>query len=355
MKSSLNFENSFLTTITFRMPTQAMLMAAGFGTRMKPFSDLSVKSLLPVMGIPLLQYALRSLDAAGVNRYVMNLHHLAADAKSGASLLEPRLLFSDESREILGSGGALRHAAPLFEPGKPFFYVNPDVLCDIDWNALSERHHMLRKKNGVNLTLALSLKSSVRGKYREIFYDLGSGLITGLGELREACPFFISAAVIEPEALDWLPQEGPADFVQSVLVPAVTAKKAGFQLLSDVIWYDIGSAELWMKTHLALIQRLETSHFPSNRSSDWKREIEKHNVKIAPRVWASRRSIKKAQSVGSMTGPIYLDSDQHYSIKSRLGPQLVLYDSQSDESPTVDVYSNAIRFRGKTFQSDQCD
>jgi MurNAc alpha-1-phosphate uridylyltransferase len=108
-------------------PKTAMVMAAGFGTRLRPLTDTVPKPMVKVMGRPMIDVVLDRLAEAGVERAVVNLHHLGhvirdhlKDRKS------PRLLFSEES-EILETGGGIRKALPLL--GKePFFTVNAKII-----------------------------------------------------------------------------------------------------------------------------------------------------------------------------------------------------------------------------------
>lgn len=88
--------------------TQAMLMAAGLGTRLMPFTERAPKALLPVLGVPIAQFALDSLARAGVDRVVANVHHHASAAKQGLAQLDrgdADFFVSDESERLLGSAG----------------------------------------------------------------------------------------------------------------------------------------------------------------------------------------------------------------------------------------------------------
>src|SRR4051794_13663614 len=103
-----------------------MLMAAGRGTRLRPFTDLAPKPLLPLLGVPMAQFAVDALAQAGVPRIVANIHHHAAATRAGFAALDlagTELVFSDESAELLGSAGGIQKASPLLGEG-PFFLMN---------------------------------------------------------------------------------------------------------------------------------------------------------------------------------------------------------------------------------------
>ncbi|MFH1531737.1 MAG: sugar phosphate nucleotidyltransferase [Pseudomonadota bacterium] len=110
-----------------------MILAAGYGTRMRPLTDHLAKPLLPVGRTTLLERTLSWMAAGGLSRVVLNLHHLPDQVRAYAEAVAPEgleLLFSHEE-EILGSGGGIGKAATLFR-GEHVLVVNGDVLFDLD-------------------------------------------------------------------------------------------------------------------------------------------------------------------------------------------------------------------------------
>src|SRR5262245_43613180 len=95
-------------------PTRAMVLAAGFGVRMRPLTDRMPKPLVPVAGRPLLDHVLDKLAAAGVGEAVVNVHYLGQQIiDHTASRTSPRVIISDERNEVLGTGGGVVKALPL--------------------------------------------------------------------------------------------------------------------------------------------------------------------------------------------------------------------------------------------------
>ena len=114
---------------------QAMVFAAGLGTRLKPLTDRMPKALVPVGGEPLLRRVLRRLDSAGAGRVVVNVHHFAgqiADYLSANANFGMDIRVSDESARLLDTGGGLRKAAPLFSPDAPVLIHNVDIMSNVD-------------------------------------------------------------------------------------------------------------------------------------------------------------------------------------------------------------------------------
>ena len=109
-------------------PRRAMVLAAGFGARMRPLTNRVPKPLIEIGGKPLLDHVLDRLAAAGVESAVVNVHHLAEQIeKHLAERKTPRIVISDERKKLLDTGGGVAKA--LGELGEaPFFHVNADTI-----------------------------------------------------------------------------------------------------------------------------------------------------------------------------------------------------------------------------------
>lgn len=110
------------------VPRTAMVLAAGFGERMRPLTDRMPKPMVEVAGKPLLDHVLDRLAEAGVETAVLNVHYLADQIeKHVARRTKPRVVISDERVQILGTGGGVVKALPQLGTG-PFFHVNSDSI-----------------------------------------------------------------------------------------------------------------------------------------------------------------------------------------------------------------------------------
>ena len=89
---------------------QAMILAAGLGTRLKPLTDTMPKALVPVDGVPLLDLNIRKLAAQGYDRFVVNVHHFSQQIIDHVAEMEENILISDETAELLETGGGLMPA-----------------------------------------------------------------------------------------------------------------------------------------------------------------------------------------------------------------------------------------------------
>jgi len=121
---------------------QAMILAAGLGTRLKPLTDTMPKALVPVGGKPLLEWNIRKLQAQGYDRFVINIHHFAQQIRDYVAQQDyaPLVHFSDETSQLLETGGGLKHAQNLFSDEEPILIHNVDILDNVDYGWFARQH-----------------------------------------------------------------------------------------------------------------------------------------------------------------------------------------------------------------------
>lgn len=118
---------------------QAMIFAAGLGTRLKPLTDTMPKALVPVGGQPLLWHVIQKLKAAGFGRIVINVHHFAqqiVDYLKANNNFDIDIRISDETEILLETGGGIKKALSLFDSQSPILIHNVDILSNIDLAAI---------------------------------------------------------------------------------------------------------------------------------------------------------------------------------------------------------------------------
>lgn len=138
-----------------------MIFAAGMGTRLKPFTDNHPKALAQVNGVPLLERNIKYLQSYGIKDFVINIHHfggqilafLGENDNFGANIE-----ISNESDELLETGGGLLFAKRFLENEKTFLIMNVDILTDLNITNLINIHEL---KGGM-VTLAVSDRDSTR-------------------------------------------------------------------------------------------------------------------------------------------------------------------------------------------------
>ncbi len=138
-----------------------MILAAGLGTRLKPFTDHHPKALAKVNGKSLLEINIVNLQRFGIRDVIVNVHHFAdqieqvlADNNGFGSQVQ----VSDERAEVLETGGGLKKAIPLLRDTEDILVMNVDMLSDLDLNRMILQHKM----STALATLAVQQRSSSR-------------------------------------------------------------------------------------------------------------------------------------------------------------------------------------------------
>ena len=125
------------------MSKQAMIFAAGLGTRLKPLTDTMPKALVRVGGEPLLRHVVLRLKDAGYTHIVVNVHHFAQqiiDYLVANDHFGIDIRISDEREALLETGGGIKKAIPLFDAETPLLIHNVDILDNVDYEWFYRQH-----------------------------------------------------------------------------------------------------------------------------------------------------------------------------------------------------------------------
>jgi N-acetyl-alpha-D-muramate 1-phosphate uridylyltransferase len=232
------------------MPKRAIVLAAGLGTRMRPYNGTIPKPLVKVGGKPLIDHALDRLAEAGVQRAVVNVHYLAdALERHLASRKKPQIVISDERGTLLGTGGGIAKALPKVGDA-PFFLVNSDTL----WlDGIKPNFIRLAEAFDAGEMDALLLLAPTASS---IGYD-GSGdfAMEPNGRLRrraerEVLPFVYAGAAILSPALFADAPTGP--FALTLLFDRAGERGRLFGLRLDGVWMHVGTPEAVAEADAAL-------------------------------------------------------------------------------------------------------
>lgn len=175
---------------------QAMVLAAGLGTRMRPITETIPKPLIEVAGKTLLDHGLDALADAGVSKAAVNVHYLPEQIEVHVAVRDlPQVTISDEREELLDSGGGVKHARQYLHDGA-LIILNADSFW-IDGAA-----HNLEAMRGVWDTSRMDMLLLVANKKDAVGFDGagdflmdGNGRLTRRGEAAEA-PFVYAGAII---------------------------------------------------------------------------------------------------------------------------------------------------------------
>lgn len=230
-------------------PGAAMVLAAGLGTRMRPYTDETPKPLIRVAGKPLMDYALDRFAAAGVPRAVVNVHYLADQIETHlAGRAAPEILIADERAQLLETGGGLKKARALLGQSLrdgAIFCTNTDAILIDQSNggegieACSALSHIWDSARMDALLLLVPIARTSGYDGRGDFDYAADGQISL--RTQEAAPYvFTGLQIIAASLIDEGP-EGP--FSTRVLWDLAAARGRLFGVLYEGDWLHVGDPE----------------------------------------------------------------------------------------------------------------
>lgn len=227
----------------------ALLLAAGLGSRLRPLTDHRPKALVEVDGRTLLEINIQKMGRLGIDRVVVNVHHFADLMKEFLTrhVWPVEVAISDESDLLLDTGGALKKAAPLFHGDRPVLIHNVDILTTLDIDALLRQH----RTNGDLATLAVSQRNTARQLLSDSegrlcgWHNRTDGSTLWAGEPATHCRqwAFSGVAIVAPELFDLLPE---ADHPYPVIPQYLNLSKQHLVTLfshNAGDWLDVGKPE----------------------------------------------------------------------------------------------------------------
>lgn len=228
----------------------AMILAAGLGTRLRPHTEDTPKALIEVGGVTMLERVARQLEEAGADRVIINAHHFPEQIQSfvDAELMKLRadFLLSVEPDAPLGTGGGLANAGPLFLADEPFFLHNIDIITDFDLEAMYAAH----EESGALVTLAVNQRDTQRFFLfdEQGFYGRDNE-ISGKKEIvREPVGdtlriAFAGVHVISPDLLDLITEQGTFDIGSLYVRLAGEGHRILPYDMTEAMWLEMGNPE----------------------------------------------------------------------------------------------------------------
>lgn len=221
---------------------KGFILAAGLGTRLKPITDTIPKALVEVNGKTLLERTIEKLLKADVDEIIINVHHFADQIETflGTRDFGIPIYISDERKEVLGSGGALKHAEKLLHGDEPFLVHNVDVISDIDLLDML----YLYQNSKASAVLAVRQRDTKRMLCFDEDHHLCGWKNKETGELkgRDGIELAFSGIhLIHPELLKRLPK-GKSSIIDLYLEIAKSGTILAYDH-SDGEWMDVGTPE----------------------------------------------------------------------------------------------------------------
>lgn len=219
---------------------RAMVLAAGFGTRLRPYTLQRPKPLFPVLDTPILLHTLTQLRRNGVEGIVVNAHHLREQIKAMLRDHDDVLVQMEEME--LGTGGGLRLAQGYFADA-PFLAVNGDIVHDLDLAAVYQGHCA----SDAEVTMVLHDCP----RFNNVRVDAVGRIVGFSGPAREGERLlaFTGVQVLNPAVLSLIPE---GVFYNSIDCYAELLKHGGTiraWIVSGHFWTDMGTPADYLKLH----------------------------------------------------------------------------------------------------------
>jgi mannose-1-phosphate guanylyltransferase len=221
---------------------KAMILAAGYGVRLRPISYTISKPMMPLGGRPLIAWLVESLLRAGVSEIIVNLHHLpeAIERYLPSQFPETHFHFSFEP-EILGTGGGIRNVRALLERDEDFFLLNGDTFQSPQYEDLRQA------RRAANAIAAMTLRHSPAGdRYTAVWEE--NGVVTGFGSGRGESLMFSGSHCVSSRVFRHIPDREASDMTRHVYQPLVASGRETIAAIVDdnPMWFDIGTPHRYL-------------------------------------------------------------------------------------------------------------
>ena len=245
---------------------KALILAAGFGTRLQPLTNELPKPLFPVLNQPILEHILHFLSSQGIKEIAINLHHRPEkiiDYFGNGKNFGVALHYSKEE-EILGTAGGIKKLQSFFQD-ETFLVINSDVFADINLNDVLKFHKEKKSK----LTLVVrqdpnmeKYKSIQRVEEGRIVHFLGTG-IKNSDPVTQV--MFTGIQIMEPDIFSRIPKDEFCGTTEDVFPGMIQDELPVYGFLHNGYWIDMGTRETYIQAQVdALDGKLSLKNFPSS-------------------------------------------------------------------------------------------
>lgn len=220
---------------------KALILAAGLGTRLRPYTNHTPKPLFSIKGRTLLDMMIFKLIAAGCRAVIINTHHKHAQIEAFiAQQAYPIPIQTRYEPKILGTGGAIKNVADFWDH-RPFMVVNADIVTTIDFRQVYDFH--CQHLHPATLVLVDD------PEFNSVAFD-ADGFVTGFDQFSDladrpsaAALTFTGIQVLDPQILDFIPDRMPSSSIDAYCRLMTKGKKIKAYISKESYWIDIGTAE----------------------------------------------------------------------------------------------------------------
>jgi NDP-sugar pyrophosphorylase family protein len=231
----------------------AVIIAGGFGTRLRPLSCTRPKQLFPVGGKPLLDWTLERLAKGGVDEVVFAVNYMAVAfvKRYGKAAHEMKFHYSQEARP-LGTGGCVKYAEKIIGHNDSFLLLNGDILSNVDYHRLLEEH---KRNDGIATVTLHKVEDPTRYGIVEMAEKNRIKRFIEKPERGKAPSNLANAGVyvLNPEIFDYIPNDKQVSIEREVF-PALARDGKLFGYKFDGSWIDIGEPSDYLKANRLLLE-----------------------------------------------------------------------------------------------------
>lgn len=240
---------------------KALILSAGFGTRLSPLTDFIPKPIIPVINKPVIEYNINFLKHFGIKELFINLHYGAdkiSDVLGSGKKFGVKIKYLKES-EILGTGGAIASMGPFVK--EAFVVINSDTIFDFDLDEILNSHF----RSGSKVTLGV-VPSSPKDHRAVIRVDESFKVVRMLDasfekEIPEGNAIFTGLHIINPALLEYIPDNIFTSITNYVYKRMVEQKEHINAFFINGKWWDMGTPDDYLECTFDLIKNLPLSYF----------------------------------------------------------------------------------------------
>lgn len=252
---------------------KVFFLAAGLGTRLKPYTDQVAKPAIPFWGLPQFLYPYFFAKDLNVSKWAYNTHHLPETLKStlksyglndGTEFFEPQLL---------DSAGGIYNASKFLQDEEHFLVINADslfVYSSIQPFQAAMSEHI---KTGRLATLFTVRKEGAGSTFSGLWSDSSGQLIkAGINSEKDhqksKASHFIGVTVFSKKIFSYL-KPHPQNIIHDILVPLAASEQIRVQTMDDVDWFELGKTQDYIKNHHVVSEHLKTGRYSEHSFSSF--------------------------------------------------------------------------------------
>lgn len=294
---------------------RGFVLAAGFGTRLKPITDVLPKALVSVCGVPLVEIALRYMRKNAFDTYCVNTHYQAELAEMFIQSLPYKVEIFDEQPEILGTGGAIYNAREFLAQDDSFCVLNADIVTMAPLKSLGEKFDesdadvvLIASSDRGTPSISIGKDNSYNGRVDDKFSD---------EEERQAA--FIGMTFYKSKVLDQFKED---DFCVKPVWKRMV--EAGFKVevwdLENIYWQDTGNPAELTQLYWDIFDKTIKFDFPLGMEVDFEKKLAYPDdldpaiiTENSSYLWIERVMAEKISGTRTVFhGGISVDNDRHY-------------------------------------------